>query len=349
MVLFGSISAQERINFARHLHLTTRSGLPLIEGLSLVGAQSSRGLKNIIRQIIEDINNGKLLGEALMVHQRVFGEFFVHIVQVGEQSGRLSENLLYLSEELKRRKETRGKVRAALIYPVIILIATVGIAGFLVFFVLPKILPILTDLSVELPATTKFLIAVVDFFSLYGAYVGIGLVVFFIGSKLLLRVPPVRYVVHWVLLLIPVVSTMTRHLIMTRFSRSLGLLLKSGVNLVEALRVTSGTLGNYVYRREVERVVRVVQKGGSIADYLVTRRRRFPIMFANLIRVGERTGNLEDNLFYLSEYYKDEVEDSIKNLTAILEPVLLLFMGLLVGFIAISIILPIYKISSPQL
>ena len=349
MLLF-SVSLQDRINFARHLHLTIKTGLSLVDGLRLIEEQtSSSSFRKIIRGLIDGINNGRFLSEGLRGHSRLFGEFFISVVEIGEKSGNLSESLLHLAEELEKKKDLHSKVKAALIYPAIIFFATVGITLFLIFFVLPKILPILGDLQVELPATTRFLIWLVHVVSAYGLFIAVGALFLIIVINLLLRLPRVRFFFHFLALYVPVLSKITKGVTMVDFTRSLNLLLRSGVTIVDALTISAGGLRNMYYEREVKRAIEYVRRGSQIAEYLHSRKRYFPLMVTNLIRVGEMTGNLEQNLLYLAEFYEREVDEQVKNLTSILEPLLLLIMGLLVGFVAISIILPIYKISTPSL
>lgn len=343
------MSLQDKINFARHLHLTIKSGISLVDGLQLVKEQnSSRAMRAIVADLIQGINRGRLLAESLEKHRKVFGDFFIGVVRMGERSGNLSQNLLYLSDELMKRKDLNGKIKAALVYPIIILVATIGITLFLIFFVLPRILPILMDLGTELPATTKALVWVVEFASAYGLYALGGLIILAVGFKTLLKADQIRFWFDYAVFFLPVISRMTTSITMTQFTRTLNLLLKSGLAIVDALEVSKGTVGNLVYKREVERAMEHVKKGEQIASYLSVHKRFFPIMVSNLIKIGESTGHLEENLLYLSEYYEREVDEGVKGLTALLEPFLLLFMGLMVGFVAISIILPIYQIAAPQ-
>ena len=350
IAFFQSVPLQERINFARHLHLMIKSGVSLPEGLRLLAEQTpSRSLRRIIQGFIVEINKGRFLSEGLRGHEKIFGDFFVSIVEIGERSGNLSESLLYLAEELEKKKSLQGKVKTALIYPVIILCATVGIVLFLVFFVLPKIVPLLTDLQVALPLPTRILIVFIDIASAYWFLI---LPLFFILPAvvhLLLRVKSIRLLYDRALLFMPVLSRVVIGVVIVDFTRSFALLMRSGVAILDALDVSARSLRNTAYRAELERAIGCVRKGEQLSSYLRTRRAFFPPMVVNLISVGETTGNLEQNLFYLAEYYEREVDERVKNLTATLEPLLLLFMGLLVGFVAISIILPIYQVSTPNL
>jgi len=344
--IFQSVPLQERINFARHLSVAIKSGLPILEALKLIKAQaSSKKLGKIIEDIIEDIENGQFLAQALQKYERIFGDFFINLVKVGETSGNLSETLLYLSAELKKQKEVRQRIRGALIYPAVILVVTVAVTLFLTLFIFPKILPIFVSLGIQLPFTTRLVISFLTFASRYGlASLGV-IVIIVVGVRLLLSVEKIHFAYDRALLFLPFLSKVLVNLTLTNFTRSLAVLLRSGMNIVDALEVAKGTFHNKYYRGEVEKIVSAVKKGESIARYLATQPRLFPPMLTGMIEVGESTGNLEQNLLYLSEYYESEVDEVVKNLTSILEPALLLFMGLLVGFVALSIITPIYKVT----
>ena len=261
-MLFQSVPLQERINFARHLHLVVKSGLSIIDGLRIVAEQtSSKTLVKIIQSLVKGVNKGRFLSEGLRNHEEVFGNFFISIVEIGERSGNLTQSLLYLAEELDKKRELQGKVKAALIYPVIIFIATVGITLFLIFFVLPKILPVLSDLQVELPVTTRFLIALVDFSTAYWFVILPFLVFFPIAWKLFLHINIIRLLYDRLLLFVPVISRIVVGVTMVDFSRSLGLLMKSGVPIVDALEVSSRSLRNSTYRREIIQAREYVRKG----------------------------------------------------------------------------------------
>lgn len=345
--IFEGISIQERINFARHLALVVKAGLPVFEGLKIIQAQTeSKTLQKIIQSLIEDINNGKFLADGLQKYEHVFGNFFVNIIRVGEASGTLAKNLLYLADELGRSKALESKVRSAMVYPMVILVATLGVAGFLTFFVFPKLIPVFAGMNVALPVTTQLLINTLGFMKADGIYVLVGLIVFYIVARSVLKtVEPVRYVVHNMLLYVPVLSDVMIDVNMVNFTRVFGLLLKSGVKIVEALDITAHTFNNLVYKKLLILSEDEIKKGGQLGVYLADHKHYFPPLISGMVRIGESTGNLEDNLSYLAEYYDDEIENKLHSLTSLIEPLMLLFMGLLVGFVAISIITPIYSIS----
>lgn len=320
--------------------------MPVLEALRLIRRQTaSSAFGKIIDEIIKDVNNGQMLAQSMQRFDYVFGDFFINMVRVGESSGNLSQSLLYLSHELKKQKEVAGRVRSAMIYPGVIFCATIGITAFLTFFIFPKILPVFSSLQVQLPITTKILIWLLDFLQHYGIFAGLGVVALIILVKVLLSMPSIHFWFDRATLMVPVLKTVTVNVTMTNFSRSLSVLLKSGMTIVDALGIAKNTFHNMYYQREIGRMLESVKKGESMARFLEMRPKLFPAMVTGMIQVGESTGNLEENLNYLAEFYEGEVNESVSNLTIVIEPLLLLFMGFLVGFVALSIITPIYQIT----
>lgn len=344
--LFSGVSSQEKINFARNLSVGIKSGMSIIDVLTMLKEQTaSKGFKKIIQRFIDNINNGQFLAQALDQVRYIFGDFFISIIKVGESSGNLSTSLLYLAAELKKQRDINHKVKSALIYPAIIFFATIGITVFLTLYIFPKILPIFSSLHVELPFTTKALIWLLAYLKAYGLLTLGVAVLLVIGWRALLLIKKAHFIYDSILLKIPFISKVIKNLTLANFSRSLYVLLKSGITIMEGLEIAKGTFTSLYYRKQIDNMIEYVKRGESMARYLETKPHLFPAMFTGMVRVGEQTGNLEDNLLYLSEYYESEVDEVIKNLTTIIEPILLLLMGLSVGFIALSIITPIYKVT----
>lgn len=344
--IWSPVSFQEKINFARHLSVAIKSSMPLLEALRLIRKQiPGKGFTAIIDDIIKDVNNGQFLAQGMKKYDHVFGDFFVNMVRVGESSGNLSQTLLYLAHELQKQKEVASRVKSAMVYPAVIFFATIAITGFLTFFIFPKILPVFGSLNVQLPATTRSLIFVLKFMQDHGIVFGIVMTFVAIGMRLILLVRAVHFMFDQFVLSVPVISKVTKSITLTNFTRSLAILLKSGMTIVDALEIAKGTFHNLYYRREIEMLIEGVKRGESMTRYLESRPALFPPMMVGMIQVGETTGNLEENLTYVAEFYESEVNESVGNLTTVIEPLLLLFMGFLVGFVALSIITPIYKIT----
>ncbi len=345
--LTSRLSTQDKINFARHLALVVKAGLPIFEGLGIIKEQTpSRVLRHVIDQLLIDVNNGRFLADSLDRFEYLFGNFFISIIRVGESSGTLAANLLFLAEELQKSKELSNKVRSAMIYPIVILIATLGVSGFLTFVVFPKLLPIFSNLGAKLPPTTQIMINALQFLQTYFIHLIIGIAILIVGTRMLIKkVMPVRYVAHRTILAVPVLLNLSISINMANFTRILGLLLKSGVKILEAAAITSSTFDNLFYKRALLAARDEIQRGGQLATYLTQKKPFFPPLVSGMVRLGENTGNLEENLEYLSEYYTEEVDMRLHALTSVIEPVMLLIMGFLVGFVALSIITPIYSIS----
>lgn len=343
---FLKVSLQEQILFAKHLAMMLKSGMTVLDGLKILKKQaSSKSMIKIIDYLISEISNGQFLSSALEKYKRVFGDFFINIIRVGEASGILYENLNYLALELNKKKELKKKVFSAMIYPIIIVIATFGITGLMTVYIFPKILPIFKTLNINLPITTRILINVSEFLINYGVYAVLGILVFIVLFWIVLKIKSVRRFFDIVILKIPLAGNMVKNYNISNFCRTFGLLLKSDIKVVEAILITADTMKNLIYKEELQQAANIVTKGEEISSHLEKKKNIFPEMISQMIAIGENTGNLSETLLYLSEFYEKEVDDSAKNLSSTLEPILMVTMGFLVGFIAVSIITPIYEIT----
>lgn len=343
---FLRVPIQEQIIFARHLAVMAKAGLPLIESLQMIKKETkSKSLLKILENVIRDVNNGQFLSASLDRYRGVFGNLFVSIIAVGESAGILSENLNYLADELKKKRELRRKVVGALIYPAVIVVATFGITGLLTIFIFPKILPVFQSLNVELPLTTRILISISKLLSNYGLLV-IGIIAsLIIALWFILKIPKVRFYFHKLILKLPLFGNIVRNVNLANLSRTLGLTLKSGIKVVEAIATTAESIPNPVYKKELLNIANEVRRGESMSPYVTRMYRYFPSIFSQMIAVGETSGNLSETLLYLSEFYESEVNDVTKNLSNTLEPILMVLMGVIVGFVALSIITPIYEVT----
>ncbi len=344
--LFLGVPLQDQIIFSRHLSIMTKAGMSLFDSLTMLRRQAkSRAMKTILDKVIADVSNGQFLSTSLEQFSSVFGDLFINVIKVGEASGILSDNLKYLSTYLKKKQELQRKIMGALLYPLIIVIATFGVTIFLMVFIFPKILPIFKTLNVQLPVTTKILIFLSNLLLTKGYLVALGVIFFFLFVWLILKIKAVRYIYENLLIRTPFVGKLTLDVNMVNFCRTLGLLLNSDVKIVEAINITAKTTTNLVYRRELEVVAEEMTKGEEISRHLKERPNLFPAILSQMVEVGENTGNLSETFLYLAEVYEEELSDMTENLTNILEPVLMLTMGLVVGFVAISIITPIYEVT----
>ncbi len=345
---YARFSVKEQIFFAKRLAFLIKAGVPLLESLRLLGKQAkSKSEIKVFDKIISNVANGQSLAISLGHFRGVFGDFAINMIKAGESSGILSQNLNYLAEELKKKEMLRHKVMSALLYPIIITIATFGVTGFLTMYIFPKILPIFQSFNAQLPLSTRIIIFITDIIRNYWIYIFAGLIVFGVSLSIILkRAPKVRFIFDGLALRIPIVGKITKNYNLANTCRTLGLLLKSGLSINEALLITADTTKNTQYRKAFNEISHGVMKGKNISHFMQQSTALFPDIMGDMIAIGEKSGNLSDTLIYLSEFYENEFNDLTKNLSSAIEPVLMIFMGLIVGFVAISVITPIYEITN---
>ena len=343
----AKLSGKEQAFFAKRLSFLISAGVPILESLHILRDQTrSRGQLIVINSVISDVSNGQTLSKSFSKFPDMFGLFAVNIIKVGETSGTLSQNLDYLAEELKKRQALRRKVVGALVYPALITVATLGITAFLMLYLFPKIMPVFLSMHMTLPLSTRMVIGVSGFLQ-HWWFVLIVLTTLAVMSFGVARRRNERFRA-WVdrsMLRLPVLGDMSRLYNIANGTRTLGLLLKSGVTLSSALVITSETSNNVEYRAQWAAMEEMVNKGQKISLQLAKNEHVFPHLFTQMVAVGEKSGNLSDTLVYVSEFYEVEMDELTKNLSTLIEPALMIFMGLLIGVIAISIITPIYGIT----
>ncbi|MEK7624570.1 MAG: type II secretion system F family protein [Patescibacteria group bacterium] len=345
--IFSKVSLQDQIIFAKHLAIMLQAGMPIIDSLTMLKKQQakSKPFSRILNQLIADVDSGQSLSMSLNRFHQVFGNLFINVIKVGETSGTLPENLNYIVEEMQKGQAINRKIKGAMVYPIIILIAVFVIVGILIFVVFPKILPLFSSLKIKLPLATRLLLFGYNLVSNNWLLIILGSVVIFVGSWLLLKNKKIKLLADYFILQIPFVGSMATNINMANLTRTLSLLLKSGVKIVDSLETTANSLSNSVYQQELKKVAVEISSGGQIFQYLLKRPKLFPIMLSQMIEVGENTGNLSQTLLYLNNFYETEVDEITKNLSTTLEPILLIIMGVIVGFVAIAIITPIYSIT----
>lgn len=344
-ISLSGVSLGQRTLLARHLAIMLKSGLSLTESLRIVQDSARGALRNILDHVVRSVTSGRSFADALSDHTKVFPGLFISAVRAGEVSGTLETNLEHLALQLEKDRAIVSKVKGALVYPIIVLVATVVLSLVIAFFVLPQIIPLFVGLKMKLPVTTQMLIAFSLFVQQNGVPFLISLVIGIVFLLWLMKRPFVRPVTHWFFLKIPIVKQITQSSNLARFSRTLGMLLKSGLRIDEALEIMKQTLENVYYKAAMHELGLRVTKGSTLYEILNQYPHLFPIVLVHMVRVGEESGKLEDTLLYLGDYYESEVDAATKALSTAIEPALLIFIGLAVGFLALSIITPIYNIT----
>ena len=337
---------RDRIVFTKRLAMMLRSGVPVRDSLVMLASpKDPASTRYIVSQVIDDVSRGVALSEALGHFEGLIGPLAISMIRVGERSGSLASNLLHLSEELKRRDALKRKVISALAYPLVIIVATVGISLVLTVYIFPKIMPIFKGFKHELPLPTRILIASSDFIMHDGIWLLAAIAALSIGWACMLRLPQVRSVADRTILLLPIFGTVARRYYLATVTRTLGVLLSGEVRVVAALELIGESIGNSLYRDDLRSIAAGLRHGKRLSEEFRRCERRFPAITSQMIGVGEETGDLQASLLYLADMYEEDMSELTKNLTTLLEPILMVVMGIVVGFIAVSIITPIYGIT----
>jgi general secretion pathway protein F len=343
--LFDRIRPQDIAILTRQLATLIRAGIPLAESLSaLVEQSSSDKLKRTLAEVRKKVNEGSSFADSLAEHPKIFNDLFVNMVRAGEASGNLDTVLSRLAELTDSQVKLRSKVQGAMVYPIVMALVSVAITGMLMVVVVPKITEIFRDMGKSLPWNTRLLVWTSGITGDYWWAIILGAVAIGYGFSRWKRSPRGRSIWDRVLLRLWVVGPLVRMVAIARFSRILGSLLAGGVPLLKALEIVKNLLGNEVLINVVEDARVAIREGESIAAPLA-KSGHFPPMVTRMIAVGEKSGQLEGMLENVAQAYETEVELKIGRLTTIMEPLLILSMGGVVGFIVLSILLPILEMN----
>jgi type II secretory pathway component PulF len=342
---FGGVSLIEKALFAKHLSVMLKSGISITEAIDISAGSTKGKMARTLSSVGESVAAGNSLSDSFARFPKVFDGLFVNTTKAGESSGTLVESLENISVQLEKEKELTSKIKGAMVYPVVVLIAAFLLGMALAFLVLPKITPLFEGLKVDLPFTTDMLIKFSHFIQNHGISFFISIIVFLVAIIWTSRQKFLKPFTHLLLIKTPVIKNIVLNANIARFARTLATLLRSGVRIDESLDIVKGTVGNYYYRRALDRVSRNIRTGSKLSDNLALAPELFPVLVTKMVNVGEQSGKFEETLNYLAEFYEDEVDVATKNLSTAIEPVLLIFIGLVVAFLALSIITPIYNIT----
>lgn len=342
---FSKVPLKEKMLFTRNLAVMVSSGLPVPRALHNLSVQTkNKRFSKVLNMVSEDLQAGLSLGDALAKHPGIFNELFVNMVAVGEVSGSLEEVLDILASQLEKDHDLLSKVRGALVYPAVILVAMIGVGVLMLTYILPKITGVFKDMNVDLPVTTRAIMALSEFLIHRWFLVIILATVGVFG---------VRYFSHTALgksffgrlyLRLPILGSIVVKVNCARFARIYSSLLSSGVPVTNALAIVERTLGNVHYKKAMHVATEEIQKGVNLSDVLLRYPKLFPVLVPQIIQVGEETGKTEMVLGRLASFYEEEVSQVTKNMSSIIEPVLMLLIGGGVGFFAVAMLQPMYSV-----
>lgn len=338
-------SFTDLVNFTSQLSTMIVAGLSLTEGLVLLEAQVKPAFSAVLAEIRRMIEGGSSLADAMAEQPQVFSKLYVASVRAGETAGVLDNVLSRLATNLEKQKEFRGKVKGAMIYPIIIIFGMVGVGTVMMIFVLPKMMGLYQEFGVTLPLMTRILMAVSNFVAGFWWLILVALTgLFFFFSRWKKTKIGERQMARFIFK-IPIVGSLNKKVILTEFTRTLGLLVETGIPIIEALAIVADASGNVIYQDEINQAAKKVEKGFPLATALAEGE-NFPPVVIQMINVGEETGKISEVLTKLSVYFETEAEQGIKGLTAAIEPLIIIILGIGVAFLVIAVIMPIYSLTS---
>ncbi len=343
---FGQkVKFEDVVNFTRQLSTMIGAGLPLTDALSILQVQVGPAMQSKVADILRGIEGGSSFGDALSHHPETFSRVYIALVRAGEAAGVIDTILTRLADNLEKQREFREKTKGALIYPVIVLIGMTLVGAVMMIFVLPKLTVMYQDFNVTLPLVTRVLIGTSTFMSRFWYVLGLILVGAIYAWRAWKKTKVGALQSDAIMLRLPIFGKIKLMVLMSEFTRTLALLASAGVSLVEALSIVTEVADSEVMRRALVEVGKDVEKGSPLATSLA-RHPVFPMIVSQMTSVGEQTGKLDEILNRVAGYFENESEHAIKNLSTAMEPVIMVLLGVGVGFLIVAIIVPIYNLTS---
>ena len=340
------ITLPQKIFFVDSLRVMIKAGLSVVEALRILALQTPNArFKKIIEKIKKDVEEGHSLTETLEKFPSVFPSIFVKMISSGELSGRLEDTLQQIVIQMKKSYELNSKVRGAMIYPAVVLVAMLGIGVEMVVFVLPKLLNVFKEMNIALPLPTRILMALSDFLINHGILTLIIIAAFIGGIISIHKKLWFQKAYDMTLIRFPIIGNIVKQVNLARFTLTLSSLLKSTIPIIDALEITGQVVGNVHYQIIIKQASEQIKSGKTLAECLLPFPLFFPPITTQMILVGEQSGKLEEMLSELAAYYDNEVDRILKNISTIIEPVMIIILGVVVGALAVSVIMPLYSLA----
>lgn len=343
--LLSRVKSDELVMVTRNLGSMLTAGLTVSRALSVIERQSSNPrLKGVVKDIIASINKGDSFYDALKKYPEVFNDLYIAMIRAGEESGNLAETLQTLAVQMERSSNLKKKIKGAMIYPSIVVTVMFVIGVLMMIYVMPQITDVFKGMGKDLPATTKILIGTSDFLVEYTFLALGGMAAVIFGVISFLKSKPGKYATSWIIPRLPVIGPMAKEANAARTARTLSSLLNSGVDVLQSIEITEEVLQNVFYKKILREAAIRVEKGTALSETFIEYKNLYPILVGEMILVGEETGQIAGMLSELATFYENEVERKTKDLSTIIEPLLMVVIGGGVGFFALALIAPIYSI-----
>ena len=344
---FGAkVTAHDVMLFTRQFATIIDAGLPIVQGLDILAQQSdNKAFRNTIKTIKQDVESGFTLADALKKHPKIFDDLYVNMVAAGEVGGVLNTILNRIAIFIEKAAKLKSKVKGAMIYPCTIVVVAVAVVTVLLLFVIPVFAELYGGMGKALPAPTQITINISNFFRAYFMYMGVALVGAGVAIKMYYKTEHGRFNIDGLMLKLPVMGDLIRKVAVARFSQNMSILLSSGVPILDGLAITAKTAGNKVVEKAIMTARISISQGRTVAEPL-TESKIFPPMVCQMVAIGENTGALDAMLKKVAEFYEEEVDTAVANLTALMEPVIMVVLGVILGGLVISMYLPIFQLGS---
>jgi type IV pilus assembly protein PilC len=343
--LLNRVTQKDITEFTRQLATMIAAGLTLTNALEILQKQSSPALAKMLGDINKKIEGGSSFHEALSTHKEVFSNIYLALVKSGEAAGKLDKILKQLADNLEKQLAFNRKIKGALIYPVIVVIGMIGVVFVMMVYVIPKLTEMYQEMSLQLPAATQMLIAVSNIMANYWFLIIAAVVGLVFALKKWRETSLGRQKTDELLLKVPIVGNLISKITLTQITRVLSMLIGAGVPLIEALEIVAGASNNVVFEKSMLSASKAVEEGNSLTLAL-EQFKEYPPIVTQMVSVGEQTGKIDEVLAKVAIYFEQQAEDAVKNLTTAIEPVMIIILGIGVGFVVISVIKPIYNLTS---
>lgn len=345
--LKGKVSSRDISVFTRQFSVMINAGLPLIKCLEIQVEQvRAEKFKDTLKGIITAVEGGSTLADGLHKFKDTFGELYINMVEAGEKGGALATILSRLAEYLEKADEIKGKIKGAMIYPAMIAMVALGAVAIMLLFVIPTFAQMYTGMGAQLPLLTRIVIALSNLLQKNIIYIIAVIIGLAIALRYYYRTEAGHLRIDAIMIKVPIFGTLIKKQAIARFSRTLSTLLSSGVNILDSLEITAGTTGNKLVEGAVLRSRMSIAQGESIADPLAKEKGIFPPMVIQMITIGEQTGGLDEMLEKVADFYDDEVDQAVQNLMNALEPIVIIFLAIIIGGMVMAMYLPIFKMAT---
>lgn len=340
------ISIAEIATFTRQLSTMMNAGLPITDALMILRSQTKGGMQKVVAQILADVEGGASLSVAFSKHTKVFSSTYIALLKSGEAGGVMDQVLLRLADNLEKEQEFSGKVKGALIYPAVVIIGMFVVGLVMMIFVIPRLTSLYGEFNASLPVPTKILIGISNFLIKFWPVLFILVGGGFYAFQAFKKTKAGKRKIDELMFKIPIVGPLQRQVMLTELTRTLSLMVGSGVSILDGINITAGVVGNSVISEALLDAARQVEKGFPVAFAFARHPDAFPYILTQMIAVGEETGKMEEVLTKVSHIFEVESDQKVKMLTSAIEPLVMVLLGLGVGFLVIAVILPIYNLTS---